>query len=305
MKIEQLYYFLDLTNTLSITKTAQNYFISQQALSISLKKLEDECKKQFFKRTKYGVLLTKEGINFINTAKSIITLYEQIFEESKADNFSSIKPLKIAVHPRFSDLFLTDILPKFIKTYPSIPITYVEEENNTILDLLANHSIELGLSTIFYEVYRKFPTLIPDFSGKVASISCEILLENNSVVCLSKEMEKQINCYSEKGIPIDMPIVCYEHTMKYLDVPILNSPNRHVIISTNSELHKMLVSNSLCWEILSRLEYEKRFKRNSNVIARPVEMLSCFCCMTTDSENLSHSASIFLDFIRNEINRIR
>ncbi|MBQ2860056.1 MAG: LysR family transcriptional regulator, partial [Peptococcaceae bacterium] len=42
MNIDQLKYFADLAKTNSITNTAKRMFISQQALSESIKRLENE-----------------------------------------------------------------------------------------------------------------------------------------------------------------------------------------------------------------------------------------------------------------------
>ena len=42
MKIEQIIYLTDIAQTHSMTQSAQRLFISQQALSFSIKKLEEE-----------------------------------------------------------------------------------------------------------------------------------------------------------------------------------------------------------------------------------------------------------------------
>lgn len=42
MKTEQIKYFLDIAQTHSISRTAEHFFISQQAVSDAMKRLEDE-----------------------------------------------------------------------------------------------------------------------------------------------------------------------------------------------------------------------------------------------------------------------
>ena len=62
MKIEHIFYLNDIAQTHSISQTAQRFFISQQALSIAMKKLEDEnrCnrRKSLTLRNKVIIVLT-------------------------------------------------------------------------------------------------------------------------------------------------------------------------------------------------------------------------------------------------------
>jgi len=60
MDIRQLKRFLDLCETGSFTRTAENLFLSQQVLSTSMNILE-ELGKALYKRTSKGVILTREG----------------------------------------------------------------------------------------------------------------------------------------------------------------------------------------------------------------------------------------------------
>ena len=55
MNIDQLRYFADLAKTNSITNTAKRMFISQQALSESIKRLENEVGCTLVNRSKTGV----------------------------------------------------------------------------------------------------------------------------------------------------------------------------------------------------------------------------------------------------------
>ena len=61
MKIEQIVYFLDIAQTQSISRTAERYFISQQAVSDAMKRLEQEFSCQLLRRKKNGVALTEEA----------------------------------------------------------------------------------------------------------------------------------------------------------------------------------------------------------------------------------------------------
>ncbi|MDR1070974.1 MAG: LysR family transcriptional regulator [Gracilibacteraceae bacterium] len=61
MDFKQLYYFAQICNYKSLTKTAKNLYVTQQALSKNLKSLESELQVSLFARMHDGVLLTAEG----------------------------------------------------------------------------------------------------------------------------------------------------------------------------------------------------------------------------------------------------
>lgn len=62
MNIKQLEYFVDLSQTLNFTKTAQNFYISQTAITKQIQCLEKDLGIPLFKRSKKSVELTNEGI---------------------------------------------------------------------------------------------------------------------------------------------------------------------------------------------------------------------------------------------------
>ena len=62
MRTEQLIYLIDIAKTGSINNTAQRLFTSQQSISESIKKLENELGCTILNRSKTGVTLTEDGL---------------------------------------------------------------------------------------------------------------------------------------------------------------------------------------------------------------------------------------------------
>ena len=58
MNIRQLQYFVDLSETLNFTKTAQNFYISQTAITKQIQCLEGDLDIPLFHRSKKSVSLT-------------------------------------------------------------------------------------------------------------------------------------------------------------------------------------------------------------------------------------------------------
>lgn len=78
MTILQLKYVLAVANSRSMREAASGLFISQPALSASIKELEEELNIQIFARNNKGISLTKEGADFLSYAKQAVSQYSLI-----------------------------------------------------------------------------------------------------------------------------------------------------------------------------------------------------------------------------------
>lgn len=72
MTLQQLKYVIEVARSRSISKAAQNLFISQPSLSNALKELENEVGIVIFLRTNKGIILTPEGAEFLGYARQVV-----------------------------------------------------------------------------------------------------------------------------------------------------------------------------------------------------------------------------------------
>ena len=80
MNIQQIRYVLEVAGSTSIRDASTRLYISQPALSASIRELEEELGLLIFERTNKGISLTDEGREFISYAKKVASQYE-ILEE--------------------------------------------------------------------------------------------------------------------------------------------------------------------------------------------------------------------------------
>ncbi|MEA5143440.1 MAG: LysR family transcriptional regulator [Oscillibacter sp.] len=78
MKIEQLEQAIKIAELNSISLAAENLFLSQPNLSLSIKKLETEIGYPIFVRTNKGVETTPLGQNFVDFARIILLQFRQL-----------------------------------------------------------------------------------------------------------------------------------------------------------------------------------------------------------------------------------
>ncbi len=78
MKIEQIRQVLTISRCGSINKAAEELFLSQPNLSISVKNLEDELGYRIFVRSSHGVRLTHQGKVFVQSASVVIDQFDSL-----------------------------------------------------------------------------------------------------------------------------------------------------------------------------------------------------------------------------------
>jgi DNA-binding transcriptional LysR family regulator len=78
MNILHLKYAVEVEKTGSITKAADNLFMSQPNLSKAVRELEETLGITIFKRTSKGMIPTQRGVEFLNYANNILSQIDEI-----------------------------------------------------------------------------------------------------------------------------------------------------------------------------------------------------------------------------------
>lgn len=78
MQIEYLYYFVDVSKTLSISKSAAKFYMSQQGLSRAIQALEEEFDIILLERKRNTIKLSSAGEEFVKQAQNVIDSYEKL-----------------------------------------------------------------------------------------------------------------------------------------------------------------------------------------------------------------------------------
>ena len=78
MTILQLKYVVVVSTSTSMREASGKLYVSQPALSAAIKELEEEIGIKIFERTKRGISLTEEGLEFVSFAKQAVSQYEVV-----------------------------------------------------------------------------------------------------------------------------------------------------------------------------------------------------------------------------------
>ena len=248
MNIDQLKYFADLAKTNSITNTAKRMFISQQALSESIKRMENELGCTLVLRSKTGVSFTEDGKYVLDYAQKILVLHtemEQHLQRKYNKEFLHGK-LTIGVGPTISNVFLPKLMLKMHHQYPSVKLHVLEQSSNTILSLLRNSELDFGIFGIYTE---NNPEIIVSAMQKELSQP-----QTYEKLKLKKLYSDPMVCVMSKNHPLASHQELTRAQLK--DIPqttyatdtISFTTNNSVHVSTNAKIHQqfMLEEGVVC-----------------------------------------------------------
>lgn len=135
--------FCTVAETKNITAAAELLFISQQAVSYSIKQLETALNGRLFFRTPKGVVLTPEAEKLYAHVKeslnNIIT-GQNIFTEDKELKSGYIR---IGCTAGLFDICVYKYVANFHRIYPNIEIHIISKPTHDLFKLLRNHDIDL------------------------------------------------------------------------------------------------------------------------------------------------------------------
>lgn len=148
MKINQLSYFVMTAKYNNISKASKKLFVSQPAISMAIKDLEDEFKCKLFIRNNNVITLTKEGKHLLLLAKPLLSQYENVKKEM-TEYIKKNETLCIGIPPMLGTMMIPTISNEFAKIHPYAQMQITEYGSKT--NQLAVESGEIDISlTVTY-----------------------------------------------------------------------------------------------------------------------------------------------------------
>lgn len=135
--------FLSVAECKSISKAATQLYISQPAVSITIKKLEESLNTTLFIRKPKGVILTENGKTLYDSVKQAFNLLsdtEQILKSSKSTGH-----LRIAASNVLCKYFLMPYLKVFTHQYPNTDVSITCTSSSNACSMIEKCNIDLAL----------------------------------------------------------------------------------------------------------------------------------------------------------------
>ncbi len=145
MTIQQIRYFLVLSEELHFWNTADKVFISQSSLSRQIKALEDELQIQLFERDKRNVKLTNAGKFFQEHWSNILKEFDQVLQQGKKIDEGKAGTIAITYPGSIAYDFLPSFLEVLHSELPELKIELIEPTDESHEKLLIDFKTDIAL----------------------------------------------------------------------------------------------------------------------------------------------------------------
>lgn len=148
MKLHQLRIFESVARHLSVTAAAGELNLSQPAVSLQLKLLEQEYGTKFLERTNRGVALTRQGAAFLEAIRALLIQADKVDAAFKASYMATgPEVLVVGGSNTLSVTVLPEILVEFRKRHPEVRLELETSESRLVEEYVLSSRVQIGLVT--------------------------------------------------------------------------------------------------------------------------------------------------------------
>lgn len=215
MTLSELRFIVAVSKERNFRRAAEKCFISQPALSLAIKKLEDDLGVLIFERSRTDVSPTQIGEKIVHQAIRAIEEVNYIREIAKQGNNQLSGPFRLGLIYSVGPYLLPEIIPILRQKAPDMPLD-IEENLTTHLEMqLKNGVIDLAIVALPFNVAgintlalydEKYIVMVPidhPWANKT-SIKAEALIDENVLLlnsghCYSHQVLEACPDLSRKG----------------------------------------------------------------------------------------------------------
>lgn len=128
----------------SFAKAADRLGRSTSAVSAQLKKLEEQIGTPVLAKSGRGLVLTPTGESLLSHARRLLELNDSIFHSVHQSQTAGT--LRLGLQEDFGEHFLSDILRRFVQTYPKVNLEVRIARNAELLALVESADLDLALT---------------------------------------------------------------------------------------------------------------------------------------------------------------
>ena len=145
MNVKQLRAFLAVAECLSFAQAGERLHLSQPALSLAIKSLEDDLGGQLLSRTTRNVSLTPEGETLLPLARQLLADWDNTEELLRQRFTLQMGKVSVAAMPSFAGNLLPVALKVYRSRYPRANVAVHDVINEQELEMVRHRRVELGI----------------------------------------------------------------------------------------------------------------------------------------------------------------
>jgi LysR family hydrogen peroxide-inducible transcriptional activator len=215
MSLTELKFIVAVAQERNFRRAAEKCFVTQPALSLAIKKLEEELKIVIFERSRSDVTPTEIGEKIIEQAEKVLEETARIKQLAELGKNQLIGTFKLGLIHSIGPYLLPEIIPILRKSAPDMPLEVEENLTANLESQLKNGVIDAAIIALPFQVaglqYKalydeEFDVVVPSHHHwatrkhiKPEELSDEKVLLLNSGHCFSNQVTQACPELSRKG----------------------------------------------------------------------------------------------------------
>lgn len=224
MTVKQLRAFLTVAQTLSFTQACERLHLSQPALSLAIKGLEESLGGKLLLRSTRSVRLTPEGESLLPLAKHLLAQWDNTEERLRQRFTLQLGRLSVAAMPSFASNLLPAALVKFRQQHPKINVTVHDVINEEVTEMVRSRQVEMGIafspegagSLLFTPLFDDhFVAVVPPTSPLIKStqLAWKTLLQHDFITLQRPSMVRRLLEQELSQQQIELPVAFESHQL--------------------------------------------------------------------------------------------
>jgi LysR family transcriptional regulator, hydrogen peroxide-inducible genes activator len=152
MTLSELRFVVSVAKEKNFRRAAVKSFVSQPALSLAIKKIENELGVLIFERNRMGISLTSVGEKIVNQAQTVLEEVDKIKAISMVDKNDQQVNVKIGLIYSIAPYLLPSIIPLLKNTSPDIILEAEEDITKNLINKLKDGSIDAAIIALPFDV---------------------------------------------------------------------------------------------------------------------------------------------------------
>ncbi len=120
--------------------------VSQPAMSMTMRKLEEECGAQLFVRNKNSVQITEKGKMLLREVEYLLQQHEKINDMIESHVFQK-KLIRIGITTLAGNMVYSDILQRYMQKYPDVVVSSIEDNPARLFTMLGNNALDVVIAS--------------------------------------------------------------------------------------------------------------------------------------------------------------
>lgn len=143
LDLDLLRTFLTVSEVRNFTRAGRRLGRSQSAVSLQIRKLEDQLGRPLLSRDPHHVVLTQYGEDFLPQARRLLRLNDEILAETRGDDLEG--EVRLGAPEDFATTHLPDVLGQFARRHPKVALTVTCDLTLHLLEQLRDGRLDLTL----------------------------------------------------------------------------------------------------------------------------------------------------------------